>query len=225
MSIFGKIGNTSAPLTGTQEDRQERLDELCRSLDRATDLAALKTRAAAEGKTFKDVFKGWNKALREPTVARPENGGAFAWYNQHNGNPAMLAGNPKIEDKDQLTTTFMLNNVELQWQNPYHYRTMPARHSAVFGVTKTGNDAVAIQGNWQTTINGEWRSWWAYTAIVFPTGDVEAWFHDFISLQWGVNTYEEYVEMSTEIRDKAAKEYENNQEEAEAIGNLLAESL
>ena len=66
--------NGSNPLTGTTEERQARMDELCRSLKEYRDLNSLRN-GVSPTSTFKMQFDGFQSELKRPTEFSPDNRG------------------------------------------------------------------------------------------------------------------------------------------------------
>ena len=214
--------NGSNPLTGTTEERQARMDELCRSLKEYRDLNSLRN-GVSPTSTFKMQFDGFQSELKRPTEFSPDNRGSFTWAEMP-GNPAILDGAfDGLDQEDRLSYTFELNGVAVDYFHPNHYRSKATRYSLVLGSTpKSPDGIVAIQGNWAATIRGRWSSWWVFTALMKPTIPAEEWFEEFVSLNWNTSTYDLYSEKVEEERASRERDYEINQSKGRHRGAELA---
>ena len=214
--------NGSNPLTGTTEERQARMDELCRSLKEYRDLNSLRADVSPTN-TFKMTFDGFQEELKRPTEFSPDNKGSFTWTEKP-GNPAILDGAfDGLAMEDRLSYTFELNGVKVDYFHPNHYRSKATRYSLVLGATpKSPEGIIAIQGNWAATIRGRWSSWWVFTALMKPTIPAEEWFEEFVSLNWNTSTYDEYSEKVEEERASRERDYEINQSKGRHRGAQLA---
>ena len=222
MNILRNLISPSTPLTGTTEERQSRMDELCRSLREIRDLNSLRADVSPTN-TFKMTFDGWQEELKRPTEFHPNNKGSFVWTDKR-GNPAILDGAfDGLEQQDRLSYTFQLNGIPVDYFQPNHYRSKAVRHSLVLGTTpKSPDGIVAIQGNWSATIRGRWSSWWVFTALMKPTIPAEEWFEEFVSLNWNTATYDQYSEQVEEERAAKERTYEINQSKGRSRGAALA---
>ena len=214
--------NGSNPLTGTTEERQARMDELCRSLKEYRDLNSLRADVSPTN-SFKSCFDGFQEELKRPTEFSPDNKGSFTWTEKP-GNPAILDGAfDGLAMEDRLSYTFELNGVKVDYFHPNHYRSKATRYSLVLGATpKSPEGIIAIQGNWAATIRGRWSSWWVFTALMKPTIPAEEWFEEFVSLNWNTSTYDEYSEKVEEERASRERDYEINQSKGRHRGAQLA---
>ena len=214
--------NGSNPLTGTTEERQARMDELCRSLKEYRDLNSLRN-GVSPTSTFKMQFDGFQSELKRPTEFSPDNRGSFTWAEKP-GNPAILDGAfDGLDQEDRLSYTFELNGVAVDYFHPNHYRSKATRYSLVLGSTpKSPDGIVAIQGNWAATIRGRLSSWWVFTALMKPTIPAEEWFEEFVSLNWNTSTYDLYSEKVEEERASRERDYEINQSKGRHRGAELA---
>ena len=214
--------NGSNPLTGTTEERQVRMDELCRTLREYRDLNSLRN-GVSPTSTFKMPFDGCQSELKRPTEFSPDNRGSFTWAEMP-GNPAILDGAfDGLDQEDRLSYTFELNGVAVDYFHPNHYRSKATRYSLVLGSTpKSPDGIVAIQGNWAATIRGRWSSWWVFTALMKPTIPAEEWFEEFVSLNWNTSTYDLYSEKVEEERASRERDYEINQSKGRHRGAELA---
>lgn len=222
MSILKNLLQGGNPLTGTTEERQARMDELCRSLHSYRDLNSLRN-GVSPTSTFKMQFDGFQSELKRPTEYSPDNKGSFTWTEKP-GNPAILDGAfDGLAMEDRLTYTFELNGVAVDYFHPNHYRSKATRYSLVLGSTpKSPEGILAIQGNWAATIRGRWSSWWVFTALIKPTVPANEWFEEFVSLNWNTNTYEEYSAKVEEERATRERDYETNQSKGRNRGAELA---
>ena len=222
MSILKNLFQGGNPLTGTTEERQARMDELCRSLHSYRDLNSLRN-GVSPTSTFKMQFDGFQSELKRPTEYSPDNKGSFTWTEKP-GNPAILDGAfDGLAMEDRLTYTFELNGVAVDYFHPNHYRSKATRYSLVLGSTpKSPEGILAIQGNWAATIRGRWSSWWVFTALIKPTVPANEWFEEFVSLNWNTNTYEEYSAKVEEERATRERDYETNQSKGRNRGAELA---
>jgi len=217
------FSGASAPLMGTTEDRQSAMDEHCRSLRQVTDLNSLRANVTQDT-PFKALFSGFQDELKPPTKFSPDRNGGFVWSDQKPGNPVILGGKDGVPQEDRLSYTFMLDGYKVDFHQPDHYRSRAVRYSLVLGSTPR-NECLALQGNWQATIGGEWRSWWAYTAILLPTISAEDWFDRFVMLDYNVNSYEEYAEEVTKARDEREAAFELRQKKGAHAGANLAANI
>jgi len=222
MSILKNLFQGGNPLTGTTEERQARMDELCRSLHSYRDLNSLRN-GVSPTSTFKMQFDGFQSELKRPTEYSPDNKGSFTWTEKP-GNPAILDGAfDGLAMEDRLSYTFELNGVAVDYFHPNHYRSKATRYSLVLGSTpKSPEGILAIQGNWAATIRGRWSSWWVFTALIKPTVPANEWFEEFVSLNWNTNTYEEYSAKVEEERATRERDYETNQSKGRNRGAELA---
>lgn len=222
MSILKNLLQGGNPLTGTTEERQARMDELCRSLHSIRDLKSLRNGVSPTA-TFKMQFDGFQSELKRATEFSPDNKGSFTWTEKP-GNPAILDGAfDGLAMEDRLSYTFELNGVAVDYFHPNHYRSKATRFSLVLGSTpKSPEGILAIQGNWAATIRGRWSSWWVFTALMKPTVPAEEWFEEFVSLNWNTNTYEEYSAKVEEERATRERDYEINQSKGRNRGAELA---
>ena len=222
MSILKNLLQGGNPLTGTTEERQARMDELCRSLHSIRDLKSLRNGVSPTA-TFKMQFDGFQSELKRATEFSPDNKGSFTWTEKP-GNPAILDGAfDGLAMEDRLSYTFELNGVAVDYFHPSHYRSKATRFSLVLGSTpKSPEGILAIQGNWAATIRGRWSSWWVFTALMKPTVPAEEWFEEFVSLNWNTNTYEEYSAKVEEERATRERDYEINQSKGRNRGAELA---
>tara|TARA_Y100000817_G_C16847428_1_gene540606 strand:+ start:546 stop:1214 length:669 start_codon:yes stop_codon:yes gene_type:complete len=219
-----QVNDSTEPLTGTTEARQETMDEICRTIKEYTDLASLQAQVN-DSNNFKSVFTGFNDHLKRPTTFNQERGNGFQWNNEQNGNPVILgAAFDGLPEEDALSYTFMMDGVELDWKQPSHYRSNPQRHSLVYGRTSK-QEAIAIQGNWTADIGGRTVNWWAYTALFVPRGDCYEWFESFIKCNFNVATIEEYADWVEEDRATRQQAYEVNQLEGQSRGALIASNI
>ena len=225
MEIVINIFKRGTPLTGTTEERQTRMDEICSSLDQIVDLNSIRHRADSEGVAFKDTFSGFQSELKRPTKFNPDNGGGFQWHDEKIGNPVILdAAFDGLAQEDRLSYTFSIDGVAVDFTQPDHYRSRAARFSMVYGETPRQN-AIAIQGNWTATIRGEWRSWWAFTALMVPSGDCEEWFDEFVSLNYGTNSYDAAARWIEEDRDQRERKYQMGVDTGAATGRAIAANI
>ena len=174
--------------------------------------------------SFKDLFKGWNDQLKRPTEFNRDRGNGFVWDNQKPANPVIIDGATGISQEDLITMSFEIDGNAVDWFQPDHYRSSPIQHSLVLGDT-AHNRAVAIQGNWRGTFGNRQTSWWAYTAIMVPNGDADAWFDEVVRLNYGVSTYDDYAEATEQARTEREAAYEAKVESGSSRGRHLASSI
>ena len=217
------MNKTDTALTGTHEERQFELDRHCSQIYAYRDLNSLVTQAKDKEVNFKDTFNGFNDTLKPSSEFKPDRAGLFSWHDEKNGNPCIIDGTDSIPQEDRMSTTFMCDGIVLDWKVPQHYRKSlgeAQRYSMVYGELN-GDTVIAIQGNWNATINGNWRNWWVYTCIFTPTIDGEEWFDEYCKMAYGTSTYDEYSEEVERIRQEKKDKWEATQQEARNLGRDL----
>ena len=225
MNLRDMLRGASDPLMGTTEDRQAQMDEHCRSLQMVNDLNSLRSKVNADN-PFKAVFDGYQDTLKPPTKFNPDRLGLFVWDDQKPGNPVILGGKDGVPQEDRLSYTFKIGEMKVDFHQPDHYRSRAVRYSLVYGSTaKNPEGAIALQGNWQATIGGEWRSWWAYTAVLLPMGDCEEWFNRFVMLDYNVSSYDEYAEEIVKQREERQAAFELRQRKGQFRGGEVASQI
>ena len=223
MNLRDMLRGASDPLMGTTLDRQAQMDEHCRSLSRVTDLNSLRAQVTQD-QPFKAVFNGFQDELKPPTKFSPDRKGGFVWSDQKPGNPVILGGKDGVPQEDRLSYTFMLDGMKVDYSQPDHYRSRAVRYSLVLGATPR-NECIALQGNWQATIGGEWRSWWAYTALLLPSTNAEDWFDRFVMLDYTVHSYDEYAEEITTQREAREAAFALRQKRGSNAGANVAANI
>lgn len=220
----GKIMNeTNIALTGTTENRQFDLDQHCTEIASYRDLNSILHQSKDKDVSYKETFNGFNDTLKPKSQFSPDREGLFKWHDEKNGNPCIIDGTDSIPQEDRMSTTLMMDGILLDWKVPQHYaRSLgeAERYSLVYGELN-GEEVLAIQGNWNATINGQWRNWWVYTCIFQTTTDPETWFEEYCVKSYGVNTYDEYSEEVERIRQEKRDKWEATQQEAKKAGKSL----
>ena len=211
----------SNALTGTTEERQASLDELCRNIYSYRDLNSLATQAKDKEVPFKEVFNGFNSALKQPNERyAPDNKGLFDWIDKP-GNPCILDQTDNIPQEDRLSPTFMCDGIVVDYEVPQHYRRTMGRadrYSIVYGQTNDG-ECIGVQGNWNfTNQSGTYIKMWKFTALIIPSIDCEEFFEQFCMRSFGVSTFDEYSEVIEEERARKEEEWANLQVEGNKVG-------
>ena len=215
----------SNALTGTTEQRQDSLDELCRNIHSFRDLNSLETQAKDKEVPFKTVFDGFNAGLKSKNEYKPDNQGLFTWIDK-NGNPCVIDRTDDIPQEDRLRPTFMCDGTVIDYEVPSHYKRylgQADRYSLVYGETNDG-ECIAIQGNWNfKNPSGQFIKMWKFTALIVPSIDCEEFFEEFCMRSFGMSTYDEYSDWIEEERTRKEMEYANLQQEGNKIGaDLIA---
>tara|TARA_B100000287_G_scaffold363068_1_gene356648 strand:+ start:1845 stop:2549 length:705 start_codon:yes stop_codon:yes gene_type:complete len=211
--------------TGSTKGRQSELDELCRGIKQYQDLRSIQAQADSNKRTFSATYKAWDSYLKRPTEFAPKNGHGFVWDNQIGiGNPCIMDRVQDIPQEDRLSTTLMMDGTHLDWNRPYHYRSNPIQHSLVLGDTKNGR-RIAVQGQWKGTFQNRTTTWWAYTTLFEPRGDVDEWFREYCRLSIGVSSFDEYAVWIEEDRTKRQQEFEEQAKQAQNLGERIASSI
>ena len=211
-------------VTGSTKGRQAELDELCRGIKSFQDLRSIQAQADSNKRLFSATYKAWDSYMKRPTEFSPKNGNGFVWDNQAKGNPCIMDRTQDIPQEDRLSTTLVMDGVQIDWDKPYHYRSSPIQHSMVLGNTKNGR-RIAIQGQWRGTFQNRTTTWWAYTAVLEPRGDCDDWFMEYCRMSIGVSTYDEYATWVEEDRAKRQREYETQAQQASNLGERIASSI
>jgi len=217
------MNKTNTALTGTHEERQFEFDRHCSEIYAYRDLNTLVTQAKDKEVNFKDTFNGFNDTLKPSSEFNPDRAGLFHWHDEKNGNPAIIDGVDSIPQEDRMSTTLMCDGIVLDWKVPQHYKRSlgeAKRYSLVYGELNN-KECIAIQGNWNANINGNWRNWWVYTCLFTPSIDCEEWFDEYCKMAYSVSTYDEYSEEVERIRQEKKDKWEATQQEAKNLGRDL----
>ncbi len=225
-NITEAFGNSEETIMGTTARRQEDLDALCRQVKSGIDLSAMEQQARNKGTSFGDYFKGFNGQLKPAHEHNIEGKHLFVVDEQLKGNPLFLKGNSNLRQEDRLTPTFTVDGInKANWGKPTHYKSYPVYTKVELGCYMGKKDMIGVKAFFRGKFPEGVKTWGVYTTLFTPSIPAIEWFHEFARLEWGCSPYDEYAELTEELRIAREAAWEQKQQAARGAGSTGASGL